>query len=117
MNKTNDIHLEKLFETKEIIPNSFLTTIEEEMLVLQNKISELEKKNLNLLIQNSASQKFKDEISFGSGLITISSFLRILSTVNAIKEFFIIKTFNFSELVSAILVPRCRIELNDLIKK
>lgn len=63
MDKTNDIHLEKLFETKEIIPNSFLTTIEEEMLVLQNKISELEKKNLNLLIQNSASQKFKDEIS------------------------------------------------------
>ncbi len=62
MDKTNDIHLDKLFETKEIIPNSFLTTIEEEMLVLQNKISELEKKNLNLLIQNSASQKFKDEI-------------------------------------------------------
>ena len=72
MDKTNDIHLEKLFETKEIIPNSFLTTIEEEMLVLQNKISELEKKNLNLLIQNSASQKFKDEISKVAGIKEIS---------------------------------------------
>ena len=61
MDKTTEV-IGRIFDTKEAVPNSFLTTIEEEMIVLQNKISDLEKKNLNLLIQNSSSQKFKSEI-------------------------------------------------------
>ena len=45
MDKTTEV-IGRIFDTKEAVPNSFLTTIEEEMIVLQNKISDLEKKNL-----------------------------------------------------------------------